>query len=85
MSTNQYELIGYLYVDVDNVTYFDSFGAEYIPNENKKFIGNNIIKPNIGSPNNVWILLYCICWFYAKDLLDYSSLFSSTKYEKNHK
>ena len=48
MSTNQYELIGYLHVNVDNVTYFDSFGVEYIRNENKKFIGNNIIKANVG-------------------------------------
>ena len=36
-----------LYVSHDNVTYFASFGAEHIPKEIKKFIGNKIIKTNI--------------------------------------
>ena len=31
----------------DNVIYFDSFTAEYIPREIKKFIGNNNITKNI--------------------------------------
>ena len=31
----------------DNVTYFDSFGVEYIPKEIKKFISNKNIKTNI--------------------------------------
>ena len=30
----------------DNVTYFHSFGAEYIPKEIKPFIGNNNITKN---------------------------------------
>ena len=29
-----------LYLNAENVTYFDSFGVEYIPKETKKFIGN---------------------------------------------
>ena len=29
-----------LYVNDNNVTYFDSFGVEHIPKEIKKFIGN---------------------------------------------
>ena len=32
-----------LYVNADNVTYFDSFGVEYIPIEIRKFIGNKNI------------------------------------------
>ena len=33
-----------LYVNDDNVTYFDSFGVEHIPKEIRRFIGNkNII------------------------------------------
>ena len=33
------------HVTVDSVTYFDNFGAEHIPKEIKKFIGNkNIIR-----------------------------------------
>ena len=36
-----------LYVSVDNVTYFDSFGVEYIPEETKKCIKNKNITANI--------------------------------------
>ena len=36
-----------LYVNGDNVTYFDNFGVEHIPKRIKKFIGNKNIKPNI--------------------------------------
>ena len=36
-----------LYVQNKNVTYFDSFGVEHIPEEIKKFIGNKNIKTNI--------------------------------------
>ena len=31
-----------LYVNSDDVTYFDSFGVEYIPKEIKIFMGNKI-------------------------------------------
>ena len=36
-----------LYVQNNNVTYFDSFGVEHIPKEIKTFIGNKNIKTNI--------------------------------------
>ena len=36
-----------LYVNAENVTYFDSFGVEHIPKEIKKFIGNKSIITNI--------------------------------------
>ena len=36
-----------LYVDGDNVTYFESFGVEHIPKEIKKFITNKDIITNI--------------------------------------
>ena len=36
-----------LYVNNKTVTYFNSFGIEYIPNEVKKFIGNRNIISNI--------------------------------------
>ena len=32
-----------LYVTAENVRFFDSFGAEYIPEEIRKFVGKNII------------------------------------------
>ena len=36
-----------LYLKINEVTYFDSFGVEYIPKEIEKFIGNKDIKSNI--------------------------------------
>ena len=36
-----------LYLQNNNVTYFDSFGVEHIPKEIKKFINNKNIKINI--------------------------------------
>ena len=34
-------------MNVDDVTYFDSFRVEYIPKEIKQFISNKYIKTNI--------------------------------------
>ena len=36
-----------LYVNGNNVTYFESFGVEHIPKEIRKFIGNKNIITNI--------------------------------------
>ena len=36
-----------LYVQNNDVTYFDSFGVEHIPKEIRTFIGNKNIKTNI--------------------------------------
>ena len=36
-----------LYVNGNNILYFDSFGVEHIPKEIKKFIGNKNIIINI--------------------------------------
>ena len=36
-----------MYINNNDVTYFDSFGVEHIPNEIKTFIGNKNIKTNI--------------------------------------
>ena len=36
-----------LWVNINNVTYFDSFGVEHIPKEIKTFIKNRNIKTNI--------------------------------------
>ena len=47
MSTNQRTHWKALYVNGDNVTYFDSFGVEYIPKEIKKFIENKNIRTMI--------------------------------------
>ena len=51
ISLDEYESIGThwiaLYVIAENVTYFDSFGVEDIPDEIRKFIGNKNITTNI--------------------------------------
>ena len=51
INLDQYSDIGThwiaLYLQNNNVTYFDSFGVEHIPEEIKTFIGNKNIKPNI--------------------------------------
>ena len=48
---DEYELIGThwitLYVNHNNVTYFDCFGVEYITKKYKKIIGNKNITTNI--------------------------------------
>ena len=48
---DEYESIGThwiaLYVNANNTVYFDSFGAEHIPKEIKKFIRNKNIITNI--------------------------------------
>ena len=47
-----------------------------------KFLGDTSIQLE-----NVWILLYLIYWFYAKDksLLNYANLFSPKEYENDDK
>ena len=51
INLNGYKSIGTHWIDLnandDNVTYFDSFGVEYIPKEIRKFIGNKNIKTNV--------------------------------------
>ena len=51
INLDEYESIGThwiaLYVNDNNVTYFNSFGVEHIPKEIRKFIGNKNIITNI--------------------------------------
>ena len=51
INCDEYKSIGTdciaLYVNGDNVLYFESIGVEYIPKEIKKFISNKNIKANI--------------------------------------
>ena len=60
-----------LWVNNNDVTYFDSFDVEHIPKEifidRSLSITTNIFRIQF---NNVWIFLYWIYWFYAsrKDL-----------------
>ena len=81
-----------LYVNDDNVTYFDSFGVEHIPKEIKKFTGNNNIITNIykiQAYNSIMCGSFCIGFIdfilKGKSLLVYTNLFSPNDYEKNDK
>ena len=96
VNLDEYESIGThwiaLYVNNNNVTYFDSFGVEHIPKEIKKFIGNKNIIRNIYRVQAYDSIIYrnfCIGFidFLLKgtNLLDYTNLFSPNDYEKNDK
>ena len=76
-----------LYVNNETVTYFDSFGIEYIPKEVKKFIGNRNIMSNIYRIQNydsVMCGYFCIGFidymFKGKSLTDYTNLFSPNNF-----
>ena len=81
-----------LYVNYNNVTYFDSFGVEHIPKEIKKSIGNKNIITNIyrvEAYNSIMCGNFCIGFIdfmlKGKGLLEYKNLFSPNDYEKNDK
>ena len=67
----------------DNVTYFDSFGAEYIPNKIFKIIGNKNIITNlyrIQAYDSVMLGYFCIGFIdfmlYNKRLTSFNDFFS---------
>ena len=74
----------------DEVTYFDSFSVEHIPQEIKKFIGNKNIKANIyrvQANDSVMCGYFCIGFIdfmlAGKTLTDYRALFSLYDFNKN--
>ena len=76
INLHEYESIGThwiaLYVNGNNIIYFDNFRFARISKEIKTFIGNKNIITNIhrtqayASIMCEWILLYWIYWFYVK-------------------
>ena len=80
-----------LYINNNNVAYFDSFGVERIPKEIKKLIGNKNVITNIYRIQKYDSI---ICGYFrigfidfmlkSKSLLDYTSLFAPNDYEKNY-
>ena len=79
-----------LFVKVNEVIYFDSFGIEHIPKEIHKFIGNNKIKSNIfriQAYDSIMCGYFCIEFvnymLKGKTLLDYTDLFSPNDFKKN--
>ena len=79
-----------MYVYNNDVTYFDSFGAEHIPKEIKTFIKNKNIKTNIfrvQAHDSIMCGYFCIGFidfmFGGKTLTEYTNLFSQNKFKKN--
>ena len=81
-----------LYVQNNNVNYFDSFGVEHIPKEKeiKNFIKNKNITSNIfiiQGYNSVICAYFCIGFIdftlAGKKLTDYTNLFSPYDFKKN--
>ena len=79
-----------LWVNNNNVTYFDSFGVEYIPKEIMKFIENRNIKTNIfriQAYDSIMCGYFCIRFFdfmfEGKTLTEYTNLFSPNDFKRN--
>ena len=76
-----------LHMNGNNITYFDSFGAEHVPKEIKKLINNQNIT-NIyriqAHDSNVHIFLYWSYWFFmlqGKKLADFRTSFSPNNFQ----
>ena len=81
-----------LYVNDNNVTYFDSFGVENIPRDIKKFIGHKNIITNIyriQAYDSIICEYFCLGFIdfmlKGKILLHYKDVFSLNDYEMNDK
>ena len=96
LNLDEFKLIGThwiaLYVNGNNIIYFGCFGAEHIPKEIKKFIGNQNIITNIYRTqgcDSIMCGYFCIGFIdfmlKGKSLLDYTNLFSPNECEKNDK
>ena len=80
-----------LYVNNNNVTYFDSFGVEHVPKEIKKFVNGSLsITTNIfriQEYDSVICGYFCIGFidymFKGKTLTEYTNLFSPNDFKKN--
>ena len=79
-----------LWVNNNNVTYFDSFGVEHIPKEIIKFIENRNIKTNIfriQAYDSIMCGYFCIGFidfmFKGKSLTEFTNLFSPYDLKEN--
>ena len=75
---------------VDNVTYFDSFGAEHIPKEIKTFINNKSITTNIfrkQAYDSIMCGYFCIGFIdfmlAGKTLTEFTNIFSPNNFKRN--
>ena len=81
-----------MYVNNNNVTYFDGFGVENIQSKIRKFIGNKSITTNIyriQAYDSIMCGYFCIGFIdfmlKGKILVEYTNLFSPNEYRKNDK
>ena len=81
-----------LHINGDNLTYFDSFGAEHNPWEIKKYISNKIIETIFHRilENDSLMCRYFFSGFIdfllkSKSLLDYTNFVFPSEYEINDK
>ena len=79
-----------MYVSKNDVTYFDSFAVEHIPEEIKIFISNKNIKTNIlriQAYDSIMCAYFCIGFINfmlaGKTLNDFTSLFSPCDFDEN--
>ena len=79
-----------MYLQNNDVTYFDSFGVERIPKEIKTFIDNKNIKTNIF---RIQAYDSIICWYFCigfigfklagNTLTEFTNLFSPKNFKRN--
>ena len=78
-----------MYVQNNDVTYFDSFGVDHTPKEIKSFIGNKNIKANIfriQAHDSIMCGYFCtgfIDFMLARKILtDFTNIFSPNAFKK---
>ena len=78
-----------MYALNNNITYFDSFGVEYIPKEIKKFINISTIVTNIfriQAYDSIICGYFCIVFIdvmlVGKTLTDFTNLFPPSNFKK---
>ena len=81
-----------LYVNDNNISYFDSFGVDHIQKEIKKLTGNKNIITNvyrIQAYDSIMCRYFCIGFIdfmlKGKSFINYKNLLSPNDYEKNDK
>ena len=79
-----------LYIQNNDVTYFDSFGVKHIPKEIRTFLSNKNIKTNIfriQAYDSIMCGYFCIGFIdfmlAGKTLTEYTNLFSPNNFKKN--
>ena len=96
INLDEYPVVGKhwiaLYVENNEVIYFDSFGVEHVLKEIKRFIGHKNTKTNIfriQADNSIRCGYFCIGFIdfmhAGKSLINFTSFFSPYDFKKNDK